>query len=156
MTKWLSWSDTPMGQRPGEFYKSIGWIFHHFRFTLMSHFGYFEFMRVALGHFWITLVSLWASFELTLDIWGWPWIALIHFEVTLRSLCGPFGAFLAYENDFGALWGYFGMTLSSLSSRLKLRFGTLLAYEDDFGIIVVSSWVYEYQSSRITHVPHEF
>ena len=53
---------------------------------------YFELM---LGSPWITLGSLWVTLDLLWDTLGSPWG---DFGVTL-------GRLLAYEGNFGSLWG---------------------------------------------------
>ena len=70
---------------------------------------------MTLGHFGVTLGSLWGHFrhlKATLDHFG---VAVVHIGVTLMSF-----------------WGHFGVTLGSFRGRFA-----------HFGITLESLWVYE-------------
>ena len=58
----------------------------------------------------------------------------------------PVGALWAHERSLGTLWGRFGVTLST-------PWAHLLAYEDDSGMVLVSTWAYRGQYSKINDFP---
>ena len=83
-------------------------------------------MRVTLGHFGVTLGSLWGHFrhlKATLDHFG---VAVVHIGVTLMSFWDHFGVILGSLWDhvwitLGSCWAHFGVTLGSAFLAVRTR-----------------------------------
>jgi len=94
-----------------------GWFWDHF-----------EYKKVALGHYGVTLGSLWhlgGDFGMILSIRRWLWVNMGWLGVTLASLWGYFGGTFGVRGrlwlTLGSLWGHFG----PLWGHSKLALGSL-------------------------------